>query len=58
MITLLLTIAIIGVIVWFIVTYLPMPEPFKKGIVVISVILVILYVLNAFGIGGDVPRLR
>lgn len=59
MITLILTIAIIGFIVWLIVTHIPMPDAFQKGIIVISVILVLLYVLNALGIvGPPVPNLR
>jgi len=54
MIQLILTLAIIGFIVWLIVTYIPMPDVFKKGIIVIVAICVILYLLRVFGI-GDIP---
>lgn len=54
MITLLLTLAVIGFIVWAIVTYIPMPPLFKNAIIVIAIIIVLLYVLRAFGI-ADIP---
>lgn len=56
MISLIVTIAVVGLLVWLVVTYLPMPEPFKKIIIAIAVVCVVLYVLAAFGlIGRDVP---
>jgi len=59
MIGLLLTLAVIGFIVWLIVTYIPMPDVFQKGIIVIAVIFVLLYVLNALGVvGPEIPRLN
>jgi len=54
MITLLLTIAIIGFIVYLITTYIPMPPIFINVIYVITAIVIILYVWRAFG-GADVP---
>jgi len=57
MITLILTLALVGFIVWLIITYIPMPDPFKKVIIVIVVIILILYVLNVLGI-GDIPIRR
>jgi len=54
MIQLFLMIAVVGFIVWLITTYIPMPPPFKTGIVVLSVIIVLLYVLYALGF-SDVP---
>ncbi len=55
---LIITLAIIGLIVWAITTYLPMPDLFKKAIYVVAAICVIIFVLNAFGIwhgGRDIP---
>lgn len=53
LIELVLTIAVIGFLVWLIITYIPMPEPFKTGIVVIVVICIVLFVLRLFV--GDIP---
>jgi len=46
LVILLLEFALVGFIVYLIVTYIPMPEPFKQVIVVACVILLILYVLT------------
>ncbi len=54
MITLILVIALVGFLTWALVTYVPMPEPFKMGIIAVAVIALILYVLRAFGI-ADIP---
>jgi len=58
MIELVVSIAIIGVVVWCIVTLIPMPSQFKTAIVVIAVVCVVIYVLRAFGLftgGYDLP---
>ena len=54
MITLILFVALIGFLVWALTTYVPMPQPFKVGIIAIAVIVLILYVLRAFGF-HDIP---
>jgi hypothetical protein len=54
MITLLLTLAVIGFIAWLVTTYIPMQEPFKIAILVIAAIFAIIIVMRAFGI-VDVP---
>lgn len=54
MIHLLLVLALIGFLTWLIITYIPMPDIFKKVIVVIVVIVLIFYVLNLFGF-SDIP---
>jgi hypothetical protein len=54
MITLILVLALVGFLVWAIVTYVPMPQPFKVGIMVIAVVLVILYVMRVLGL-SDIP---
>lgn len=52
-------IAILGLIVWLITTYIPMPEPFKMVIYVVCVIVLLLWLLQFLG-GATVgfPRLR
>jgi len=57
MISLILTLAVVGFLVWLIVTYIPMPDIFKKVIVVLVVILLILYILNIVGF-HDIPIKR
>jgi len=54
MITLVLSLALVGFLVWLIITYIPMPDVFKKAIIVIVVILLILYVLRVLGF-HDIP---
>jgi hypothetical protein len=59
MISLILTLALIGVVVWAITTYIPMPPVFKTAITIIAVVFVILYLMRVLGIGDiPVPRLR
>jgi len=54
MIALILTLAVIGFLVYLITTYIPMSPLFKNVIFVIVAIVVILYVMRAFGI-QDIP---
>lgn len=56
MISLLITLAVVGVILWLVLTYIPMPAPIKQVIIVVAVICIVVYVLRAFGVwGSDVP---
>ena len=54
MITLIIVLALLGFIVYAVVTYIPMPDIFQKAIIVIAVILAILYVMRALGF-QDIP---
>lgn len=54
MIGLLLTLALVGLVVWLIITYIPMPAPFKTVITVVAVLFVILWLIRVLGI-ADVP---
>jgi heme A synthase len=59
MIGLLLTIALVGLIVWALVKYVPMPDAFRTIIVVVAVILLVIYLLGVLGVGDiPVPRLH
>ena len=42
---LVLLLAVAGFMVYLVVTYIPMPEPFKQVIVVLTVILLLLFVV-------------
>ena len=56
MIGLFLLMAVIGVVAWLIVTYIPMPSAIKTVIVVFAVIFCVLIGLSAVGIypAGDI----
>lgn len=59
MIELILSLALIGLIVWAITTYIPMPPIFKTVIYVIVAVVLILYLMRVFGISDiPLPRLR
>jgi hypothetical protein len=58
---LVLIIALIGVVVWLIVTYIPMPAQFKTLIIVVAVLLVVIWIIQLtglLGVGPTVPRVR
>ena len=59
LIELLLVLAVIGFILWLLITYVPMPQPIRMAIIVIATVAAILFVLRAFGIGDiPLPRLK
>ena len=49
-ITLVLVLAIVGVIVWAVTTYIPMDAGFKKLIFVVAIVACIIYCMAAFGL--------
>jgi len=62
MIQLIVVVAVAGLVVWAITTFIPMADPAKKIIYVVFGICILFYLLNAFGVLGGhdipVPRLR
>lgn len=59
MIGLLLVLVLIGFLTHLIVTYVPMPDVFRKAIIFIVIILVILYAVQILGIGDiAIPHYR
>lgn len=59
MIALILTLALVGFVVYLITTYIPMPQPFKMLILAIVAVCVILWLMSAFGIADvPLPRMR
>jgi hypothetical protein len=59
MISLIIWIAILGLIVYAVTTFIPMAPPFKNLIYIIAGICCLLILLNAFGLGdAGLPRLR
>lgn len=63
LISLVITLIVVGVLLWLINTYIPMDGKIKKIINVVVVIAVVLWLLSAFGILGQgggirVPRVQ
>lgn len=62
LIGLIVVIAVFGLIVWALITLVPMPAPFQKAIYVVSVVILVLIILQAFGLLGGlgvrVPQIR
>lgn len=54
LVMLVLVIALIGFLVWLIVTYVPMPSMFKMAIQIVVVIAIILWLIRRFG--GSLPN--
>lgn len=50
-ITLIVALAVIGLIWWLVTTYIPMPAPMKTVITVVAVLALCLFLLNMVGIG-------
>ena len=63
LISLIITLIVVGVLLWLINTYIPMDGKIKKILNVVVVVCVVVWLLNSFGVlgrGGDirVPQLR
>ena len=53
-----LMLALIGFIIYLIITYIPMPEIFKQVLMAVVAILLILWVMGLLVGGGALPPLR
>ena len=58
LISLVVTLIVIGVLLWLINAYLPMDGKIKKIINVVVVICVILWLLSVFGVLGQAGTIR
>lgn len=58
LINLVLTLVVVGVILWLINNYIPMDGTIKKILNVVVVIAVVLWLLTAFGVLGPISNLR
>lgn len=58
MIQILVTLVIVGFLLYLVNTYIPMAAPIKNIIMVVAVLLVVLWLLSVFGLlsMGPVPR--
>ena len=56
LLTLILTIVLVGVLLWLINTYVPMQATVKNILNIVVVIVLIIWILNAFGVVGPLNR--
>jgi len=62
MISVVITLIVVGILLWLLNTYIPMDDGIKKIIYVVVIPCVVLWLLNVFGVLGfvnvPVPRVR
>ncbi|MDB6125533.1 MAG: hypothetical protein JWQ71_4526 [Pedosphaera sp.] len=56
--SLVITLIVVGVLLWLINTYIPMDGKIKKIINIVVVVAVVLWVLSAFGVIGHTGDIR
>ena len=56
LLNLILTIVVVGVLLWLINTYIPMQSTVKSILNIVVVIVLIVWLLNAFGLIGPLTR--
>lgn len=57
MIQALVVLVVVGFVLYLLLTYIPMPEPFRKIIIAVAVLFLCLWLLSAFGI-VSLPALK
>ena len=58
---LILWLALIGLVVWAVTTYIPMPAQIRTLIIIVAVVLIVIWLIQLtglIGVGPNVPRLR
>ncbi|MDT8450331.1 MAG: Thivi_2564 family membrane protein [Wenzhouxiangellaceae bacterium] len=58
LINLIITLVVVGVVLWLINSYIPMQHTMKKILNVVVIIVVILWLLSAFGVIGSMSGMR
>ena len=56
--TVLITLIVVGVLLWLVNSYLPMDAKIKRILNIVVVIVVVLWLLNVFGVLGHVQNLH
>jgi hypothetical protein len=57
LVTLVITLIVVGVLLWLVNTYIPMDAKIKKIINVVVVIVVIIWLLRVFGVWGSIENI-
>jgi len=58
LISLIVTLIVVGVLLWLVNTYIPMDGKIKKIINVVAVICVVIWLLSVFGVIGQAGTIR
>jgi hypothetical protein len=58
LISVIVTLIVVGVILWLANTYIPMDGKIKKILNVVVIIVVVIWLLQAFGILGNINGIR
>ena len=58
LITIVVTLIVVGVLLWLVNTYIPMDGKIKKIINIVVVVAVVLWLLNVFGVWGHLHDVR
>ena len=58
LIQLVIILAVVGVILWLVNSYIPMQSTIKRILNVVVVIAVIIWLLSVFGVIGDISAIR
>ena len=58
LVTLVITLIVVGVLLWLINTYIPMDGKIKQILNIVVVVVVILWLLNVFGVWGHLRSVR
>lgn len=56
--TILLVLVVVGVILWLINAYVPMPANFKRFVNVVIIIILIIWLLRVFGLWGAMSDVK
>lgn len=56
--TILIVLVVVGVLLWLINTYIPMDRKIKNILNVVVTIVVVIWLLQVFGLLGDLKKLR
>lgn len=55
--TIVITLIVVGVLLWLINTYIPMDGKIKRILNIVVVVVVVLWLLNAFGVWGHLRNI-
>jgi hypothetical protein len=58
LVTIVVTLIIVGVLLWLVNTYIPMDGRIKKVLSVVVLIVVVFWLLNVFGVWGHLNNVR
>jgi len=58
LITIVITLIVVGVLLWLVNTYIPMDGKIKKILNIVVVVVVVLWLLNVFGVWGHLSNIR